>query len=80
MESHQKSQATKATCTIRKSDGNWAKNDKDKAATFATHLEKVFQPVAAEITPVNKEFIHQYLEQPCQSTSPIQPFTMDEII
>jgi len=43
-------------------------------------LEKVFQPLAAEIIPAEEEYIHQYLEQPCQPTSPIQPFTMDEII
>lgn len=29
---------------IRQSDGTWAKNNEQKAATFAQHLEKIFQP------------------------------------
>jgi len=43
---------------IRKSDGSWARNDKDKAVTFATHLDKVFQPLAAKIIPAEEEYIH----------------------
>jgi len=34
---------------IRKQDGSWARSEKEKAETFATHLSKIFKPKPREI-------------------------------
>jgi len=35
---------------VRKQDESWARNEEEKAETFATHLSKIFKPNPCEIT------------------------------
>ena len=45
MESNQKIKNTVAhSAPIKKTDGTWAKSNKEKAETFAEHLANIFQP------------------------------------
>jgi hypothetical protein len=46
MESHQETETTANETQyppIRKQDGIWARNEEEKAKTFATHLFKVYK-------------------------------------
>lgn len=63
---------------IRKTDGSWARDDAEKAKTFAEHLSKVFQPHPTQLTTENDE-IQQFLESPYQLDSPIKAVTTEEI-
>lgn len=62
---------------LRKSDGGWARNSKEKADIFADHLEDIFKP--NEIQPnmlldaiTNQENIHIHLVTPKEVTNEIK--------
>jgi hypothetical protein len=64
---------------IRKAGQTWAQSGKEKANTFAGHLEKAFKP---NELPQNKAFeteISKSLEEPLQIIQPIKFFTPQEI-
>lgn len=55
---------------VRQPDGSWAKTSRQKAETFACHLEKTFQPHSdINDQPTNELVLHQ-LNVPLQMTSP----------
>lgn len=64
---------------IRKENGEWARSDAEKAATFANHLAKVFQPYPQEITDEEETEIRDYLEAPFQMSPPIKKITIAEV-
>uniref|UniRef100_A0A1Y1KFT3 Reverse transcriptase domain-containing protein n=1 Tax=Photinus pyralis TaxID=7054 RepID=A0A1Y1KFT3_PHOPY len=61
---------------IRKTNGDWARSNKEKSNTFAEHLSKVFQPLESNIAD---ETIEEYLDIPCQMSLPIKPISPAEI-
>ena len=52
---------------IRKADNSWAKNDRDKAETFATHLDNVFSPNVA----MPPDYIMSKVSSNLQATYPL---------
>ncbi|KAH8266730.1 hypothetical protein KR018_000782, partial [Drosophila ironensis] len=72
---HQNLSAPIATTTpIRNSSGRWARSDKDRAETFATHLQSVFQP-----NPASNSFVLPLI-QPEATRLPTTPtFRPNEI-
>lgn len=46
---------------IKKSDGNWARSDKDKANTFGKYLETVFTPYI-NVNPAHDNVVREHLE------------------
>jgi hypothetical protein len=56
--------------SIRKSDNNWARNDQQKATTFAEHLCAVFQPFPSQL-PAAEQQAYKQLETPFQMALPI---------
>ena len=64
---------------IRKENGEWARNDTEKAVAFAEHLAKVFRPHPQETTNEEEKEIHDYLETPHQMSPPIKKITMAEV-
>ena len=61
---------------IRKTDGNWARTNKEKADTFAKHLSNVFQPFPA--TDEEDEII-QFLKTPPLTDLPIKAIKTKEV-
>lgn len=62
---------------IRKTDGSWAKNSKEKAETIAQYLVNVFKPF-----PSNgncEDNIHETLEAPYQMSLPVKSVKLSEI-
>jgi len=50
---------------IRKVDGTWARNEKDKADVYAQHLESVFQPnnIASELDMIQCQPLNETREK-----------------
>lgn len=67
---------------IKKQNGSWARSDKEKAETLATHLSRVFKPNPREIT---LEEENKLLSEPVTATTttsldtPTKPFTSKEV-
>lgn len=72
-------QPQKCNPPIRKNGGGWARNNEDKAARFAEHLEAVFQPHETEATEADENAIKEYLDVPLQMELPTKPFTIAEV-
>lgn len=64
---------------IRKNDGTWARNDREKAETFAQHLVKVFTPFERNITQEEENVITSFLESPYQMSTPIKSIKIAEV-
>lgn len=64
---------------IRTSDGQWARNESEKADTFAEHLSKVCTPYPREITPKEEDVIHRIIESPFKMDLPIKKFKVTEV-
>lgn len=60
---------------IRKDNNEWARSDREKAATFAEHFKNVFTP-HSEDPDVE---VDEYLETPLQMSLPIKNFTFSEV-
>lgn len=61
---------------IKDQDGNWARSNKEKAATFANHLTKVFEP--HDLNAPDHQ-IQEFLNAPYQMEPPIQNITLAEV-
>lgn len=61
---------------IKMRNGEWAKTDKEKAQTFASHLCEVFTPYPASVQETE---IYQFLEAPGQLEMPIKKFKIQDI-
>lgn len=64
---------------IRKDNGEWARNDKDKADVFAKHLSTVFKPFPSTLTIDENSEILRNLEAPFQMDLPIKAFKDREV-
>lgn len=64
---------------LRTIENCWARNDKEKAQTFAHHLESVFQPFPSSYTEQEENEILSFLDIPFQMDLPISNFTTNEI-
>lgn len=64
---------------IRKPDRNWARDDQEKADTFAEHLANVFQPFPREITEEEDDVIVKALDIPHQLATPIKSIKINEV-
>jgi hypothetical protein len=60
---------------LRKPNGQWARSDKEKADTFASHLADVFKTEPDD----EEEEIEDYLNTPCQMSLPIKAFSPKEV-
>jgi len=63
---------------LRNADGSWAKNDDDKAKTFAVHLQQVFTPHHL-LNPTDAA-IPAFQDVPSQMSLPIKPFSPNEVV
>ncbi|KAH8269777.1 hypothetical protein KR018_003553, partial [Drosophila ironensis] len=66
------------TTPIRNSSGCWARSDKDRAETFATHLQSVFQP-----NPASNSFVLTLIQPeatPLPTTPPLRPNEIEKVI
>jgi exonuclease III len=73
-------QPQKSNPPIRTLQGGWARNNKEKAKTFAEHLVQVFQPHPSNSkSDIEEKKIQQFLESPYQLEYPITPFKHNEI-
>jgi hypothetical protein len=59
-------------------EGEWARNEQEKALAFGKHPEKVFQPFAATCTAEEDNVIHDFLEAPFQLDLPIKKIKINE--
>ena len=64
---------------IKKVNGKWANSDKDKAMTFAEHLQNTFTPYQQDIDDTENNEIIDYLQSPLQMNLPIKNFTVREV-
>lgn len=64
---------------IKKQDGSWARSEKEKAETFASHLKSVFQPLPSQLTLHEEQEIKNALLAPYQMTPLPNLFTVNEI-
>lgn len=64
---------------IKMENGNWARNELEKASTFASHLRRVFQPFDKEHPAEEETYIHEFLEAPFQMDLPIKNITLQEV-
>jgi hypothetical protein len=72
-------QQTQCIPPIRNADQTWTQSDKEKANTFAGHLEKTLKP---NELPQNEDLeteINKALKEPLQITQPIKFLTPKEI-
>jgi hypothetical protein len=60
-------------------EGEWARNEQEKALAFGKHLEKVFQPFAATCTAEEDNAIHNVLQAPFQLDLPIKKIKINEV-
>ncbi|GBO98989.1 Probable RNA-directed DNA polymerase from transposon X-element [Eumeta japonica] len=63
---------------IKTQMGTWARSDGEKAATFADHLQKVFEPPPSNDHSVDNE-IDKYLSSPNQLCLPLKHVTLYEL-
>jgi hypothetical protein len=66
--------------SLRTSQGTWARNNVEKAHTFAQRLANVFQPHPSENEPQEEEALIQLLETPYQLEPPINCLKRAEIL
>jgi hypothetical protein len=64
---------------IRNADQTWARNDKEKANTFAGHLENTSKPNDLPQNEGHKTEINKALKEPLQIIKPIKFLTPKEI-
>lgn len=64
---------------IKTLNGKWARNNQEKADTFANHLVNVFMPWDIENEPQHVQKVHQFLESPFQMDFPIKQFSIREV-
>jgi hypothetical protein len=64
---------------LQTAQGTWARNNIDKAQTFANHVVSVFQPNPSNKSPEEEEPIISLLESPYQLEPPPQRFKQSEI-
>jgi hypothetical protein len=62
---------------ILKSDGSWAKSDKEKSEEFSKYFQDVFKPFYQNL-PISDHII-EYLDSPQQLSLPIIPFKPSEL-
>lgn len=60
---------------IRKANGEWARSDKEKADTFAAHLNSVFE---ADPGVIDQE-VEDFVDAACQMSLPIKAFSPKEV-
>lgn len=60
-------------------NGKRARNDKEKADTFAKHLCNVFTPFSNNSTQSDDRCIYEFIESPYQMDMPIARFTQKEV-
>lgn len=65
---------------LKKEDGSWAKQDKEKAELYATHLYEVFKPNASDedISYQNQD-INEVINSDQQLSLPLKPVTTQEV-
>ncbi|PNF19341.1 putative RNA-directed DNA polymerase from transposon X-element [Cryptotermes secundus] len=64
---------------IKTDEGNWARSNQEKAATFAKHLSKVFKPFDTETTQEEEYEINNFLDAPYQMNLPMRNFKYKEV-
>lgn len=72
-------QPQRASPPIRRQDGSWARSNIEKAATFATHLSKVFTANPREISLEEEDRLLENLDHIHQLELPIKYFTINEV-
>jgi hypothetical protein len=60
---------------LRKPNGQWARSDKEKAYTFASHLTDVFKTEPDD----EEEEMEDSINTPCQMSLPIKAFSPKEV-
>ena len=65
---------------IKRNNGSWARTDKEKAITFAEHLQLVFEPPPRRITLEEEEEILNYIQTSEQEEYPIDNVKNKEVI
>jgi len=63
---------------IRKQDESWARNEEEKAETFATHLSKIFKPNPCEITLEEDNKLLSDNTTPAILDTPMRPYVIKE--
>lgn len=64
---------------IKMENGEWARTDKEKALTFAEHLQSTFLPYPCEITNAENDEIIKFLDSPIPMDVPITNFSIREV-
>lgn len=64
---------------IKMNNGKWARTDKEKAKTFAEHLQNTFMPYPPEISEAENSEITNFLDTPLQMDLPIKKFKVSEV-
>lgn len=66
--------------SIRQLNGDWARNDLEKANTFAEHLGEVFQPINREISEQEESELSNYADGATQENQPIKKVKINEVL
>jgi len=64
---------------ILRKDGTWSITNDEKAATFASHLSKVFTAPLPDPHHDTSHTVQSYLDSPCPMTLPIPPLSLVEV-
>lgn len=68
-----------AILPLRREDGNWARNDTEKTATFAKHLQNVFTLHQIEGLAEHTSKIQDFLDAPLTTEEKLIKLTKNEI-
>lgn len=71
-------QPQKQVPPIRKQDGSWARSFKEKASTFADHLEKVFTPWPSHEQDQDDD-VNESIDSEAEDNSRIKKFSVKEV-
>lgn len=75
----QQKESQELICSIKTQEGKWARNDSEKAETFAKHLEKIFRPYPGKIPAAIKIIIIILLNAAYQLDLLIKKCTIREV-
>lgn len=64
---------------VKRSNGEWARTDMEKANAFAEHLQETFKPYPSQITNEQNSDIINFLDAPFQMNKPIKKFSVREV-
>ena len=72
-------QFNQVSSPLRRSDGSWARSDKEKAEEFASHLCSTFQPHPDIYDPDHSQNVFDFLDTPLQISLPPRAISPAEV-